>query len=381
MSRYSMSFDDDGRPRRRSDQLRRLLATRGAPIVAIVLLLVLTAFNSYTYISPGKVAVVKNNITGAEEVRNQSGLVIHLPFGMTDVFQLDRKIQVFEMSKERGRGDRPGIDNVRIKVADGSNVEVDVAVNYRVIPASSADIIKNVGPGDAFKNKMIRSYTRAFIREKYGTLTLEEIANPATRIGQNTEVRLALNDALRPFGIEVTLINTTNFDFNEQYEKLVKEKKAVAQQFTNQKAAQEQAQKEQEAKIAAATRMKRTALIQAGGVRDKNLVEATNNAKQTIARAKGEAYARKLEGDRNYEVAINEASAIEAEGLAKAAGIRKLVEAYADGGLGLVKEALAKKLVGSRINGRPYSLSERIDRLKIEGAAAVAVPRIEEDRR
>ncbi len=291
------------------------------PIVAVVLLILL-GLNAYTYLEPGEVAVIKNNITGAEDVRTESGIIIHLPLGLTDVYKLDRKVKVFTMggspkdsrtkrvdwssSTTRSRS-RDRVGAVKIKVADGSNVEVDVEVNFKVIPTEAASIIKHIGLGDAFEFKMIRSYTRSLIREMYGILTLEEVSNPATRTTQNVKVQKTLNDSLEPFGIQVTLVNTTNFLFIPEYEKLVKEKKATAQEFTNQKAAQENAVKGQEAEVARATREKNTAIITAKGQARKRIVESENKAKQLIFRAQGEAYAKKKEGDRSYEVAVNEA--------------------------------------------------------------------------
>ena len=123
--------------------------------------------------------------------------------------------------------------------------------------------------------------------------------------------------------------------------------------------------------IAAATREKNTSLIVAGGVARKRLVEAENKAKQLVIRAEGDAYAKKKEGDRNFEVASNEAQAIETEGLNTAVGIQRMAEAYKKGGSGLVKEALAKKLMGAVINGRPYSLSERIERIQVDRSGSV----------
>ena len=195
------------------------------------------------------------------------------------------------------------------------------------------------------------------------------MSDASSRTTKNFEVQTDLNKALQEFGIEVTLLNTTNFAFNPEYERLVKEKKATAQEFANQKSAQEKAMKEQEAQVAGATREKNTALITAEGEARKNLVEANNKAKQLVFRAVGEAYAMNKEGERSYEVAINDAKAIEAEGLNMAAGIKKLAEAYSRGGIALVKEALAKKMAGRRINGKPYSLSESIERLRVDRGA------------
>jgi len=348
--------------------------------VAVIVVLAALAISGHTYLEPGEVAVIKNNVTGAEQVRVESGIIIHLPLGLTDVYKLDRRVKVFTMGqKRRGvrrtrRGESDN-DNVKVKVADGSNVEVDVEVNFKVIPVEAASIIKKVGVGTAFEDKMIRSYARALIREKYGKLKLEEVSDPATRTTKNVEVQRDLNSALNGFGIEVTLVNATNFTFNPEYERLVKEKKATAQEYTNQKAAQEKALKEQEAEVAKAAREKNNEIITAQGEARKRIVEAENRAKQLIFRAKGDAYAKQKEGDRSYEVAINEAKAVEAEGLNSAQGIKKLADAYSRGGIALVKEALARKLLGRKINGRPYSLSESIQRLSVERGAVVPAER------
>lgn len=350
---------------------------------------ILVVLDGHTYLVPEEAAVIKNNITGAEQVRTDSGLILHLPLGLTDVYKLDRTVQSFDMKRDptpddvstrRGRRSRAaraaraanrGGDNVSVKVQDGSNVELDVSIQYQIIPEDAAKIIKNIGEGDAFKTKLVRAFTRALIREKFGTLTLEEISDPATRSAQNLEVQRALNTALAQFGLEVQLVNTTNFRFNSEYESLVKQKKATAQEFTNQAAAQENALKDQAVQVARAKREKETALIAAQGEASKRIVEADNRAKQLRLRAAGEAYAKKKDGDRAHAVAIAEAAAIEAEGLNTAAGIKRLADAYARGGIALVKETLAKKLAGRRINGRPYSLSEDVNRLKVEHGAAV----------
>lgn len=359
------------RPPRRPRSMGREFKPRhiGLGVAAfVILVLVITgASTAYDYVEPGEVAVIKNNLFGSPpEVKQQTGIILHLPFGMTDVYHLDKRNQVFEMSKDPGMGDRYDQDNVKIKVADGSNVEVDVKVEYRLRPAKADLIVQRIGPGNAFKNKLLRGYTRAVIREAYGKLTLETVSDPASRTGQNQIVKKLLNEALDEFGLEVIQVNTTNFVFNPEYNRLVKEKKATAQDFLNQSAAQEQARKEQETKVASATREKNTELISAKGKADKRIVEASNRAKQLVFRAEGEAYAKKKDGDRSYEVAIAEAKAVEAEGLNTATGIQKLTEAYRRGGLGLVKESIAKKLAGAQIKGRPYSYSEDIKRIKVD---------------
>ncbi|MCA9321356.1 MAG: hypothetical protein KDB53_11505 [Planctomycetes bacterium] len=360
---------DEYRPRRRNSEkinVNGRQALLGAVAIVALIFLITGVTSSYDYVETGEVAVIKNNVTGHETYKSESGIILHLPWGLTDVFKLDRTVQVFRMTQSRASGDRAGIDNVKIKVADGSNIEVDVEVNYKIIPSEAPAIIKRVGSGDAFKNKMIRSYSRAVIREKYGLLTLEEISDPSKRTSQNVLVSDSLNQALRGFGIEVSLVNTTNFVFNSDYQNLVKSKKATAQEYLNQAAAQDQAQKEQETRIAEGEREKNNELIEARGKAQKRTIEAENRAKQLIFRAEGEAYAKNKEGDRALEIAQADAQAIEREGLNTATGIKRLAEAYSEGGTGLVKEALSRKLVGAKINGRPYSLSERIDRIEID---------------
>ena len=62
----------------------------------------------------------------------------------------------------------------------------------------------------------------------------------------------------------------------------------------------------------------------------------------------------------------NEAVALETELSRRAQGIQVLAEAYTKGGIGLVKEALAAKLKGVRIVGRPFSNDANPQRVQME---------------
>ena len=89
-------------------------------------------------------------------------------------------------------------------------------------------------------------------------------------------------------------------------------------------------------------------------------------------RAKGEAIQTREEGEQNYQILHNEALAVETELMNKAEGIKKLADAYREGGIALVREALARKYAGKIINGRPYSLESTVQRLQLEQAGAAA---------
>lgn len=56
--------------------------------------------------------------------------------------------------------------------------------------------------------------------------------------------------------------------------------------------------------------------------------------------------------------------------MAKAEAIKKLSEAYETGGQALVREALAEKFRGVKLEGKPYSLSTNIERFALEKLAA-----------
>ena len=181
-----------------------------------------------------------------------------------------------------------------------------------------------------------------------------------------------MNQQLEPYGVYVGNVSLSKPILNETYAQLIKDRKSADQELTNQSSAQDSALRKQEQAIAAKTREKSTAVEEEIGRQNKRIIEAKSRAEQRIARADGDADKIRREGDKSYEVALNEAQAFRAEGLSKAEGIRKMAEAYENGGMARVGEALAEKYLDAEISGRPFNLSNVVERLALEPSTAAA---------
>jgi len=336
--------------------------------VALVVFAVLaTIYTGVTTIAPGEVGVIQNNLFGTCTLQLTNGTIIHLPFGLTKVYKLDKTVQSLTMA---------GPDSVQIKTNDGSNVQIDMEVQYQIMPAKAVDIIRSIGAGNAYKQGLVRAYARSSIRDSLGYLSVVEIADPVNI--KTEEIKTQLNKLLDKYGLSIILITPTNIAFNQEYEKMIRSRKEADQDVRNEQEAQKTAQQEQERRIAEANRLKSVAIRQAEGELNAQKIAAQAEAERLVQQAKGKAYAIKREGEQALVAAQNEAAAIESEGMNRAQGLAALAAAYEKGGLALVRQALAEKFAGVKLEGRPYSLSSQVERMRLEPAAAAAKAKEEE---
>ncbi len=319
----------------------------------------------------GKAAVIIKNVQRKPSVRTRPGLVAHLPFGMTEVYKFPVQNQLMRMQGKSDGG------TIRVKTRDGSNVDFGAEIRYRVMETDAAlmSLAKSFGRDEKLDavQQLILALARSDIREILGALYIVEITDAAQRQKKTIEIRTLMNEQLAPYGVYVDTVSLSTPILNTKYAQLIKDRKSANQELANQESAQESALRKQEQAIATATREKDTAIEEEKGRQNKRIIEAKSHAEQRVARADGDADKIRREGDKAYEVALNEAQAFRAEGLSKAEGIRKMAEAYENGGMALVREALAQKYLGAEINGRPFNLSNVVERLALEpgvGAAA-----------
>lgn len=327
-----------------------------------VLLVLALVFTSYDVVKPGEVAVIKNNITGQETVQQTEGIIMHLPWGMTDVYVLDKTQQSLRMV---------GPDSVIIKTREGANVDANVEVTFDILPARAAEIVRGIGMGrrgaDMSKvNDLVYSYVRARVRDTIGRLNLEELARPEERTIRIEESRKRLNEELLDYGIEIQTVSATDWDYDDKYEEMIRRRKEADQIYVNQAAAQETNRKKQETSIAEQNRLKSNAIAEAQGDAQQEIIAKQAWAVEQKAAADGQAYKIRKDADAAFIRLQNDAAALETELTRRAQGVQALADAYAKGGLGLVKEALAAKLKGVRITGRPFSLDAAPQRVQME---------------
>jgi len=368
-----VDLNSDGREMLSPEAMVRLAVTGAIAVVMLLALGSWTAGSSVTQINAGEIGVIINNLTGRVSVQQIPGMVFHLPWGIAEVHKFDSKLQTLALSGETAKSDAAGGNRIKIKTRDGSDVHIDAVMTYTIDPDAGQRMAQEIGVGRSVPDPQILiSYARTLVRNELGRLSIDETIDATQRSLARQRFEQKMVEELAPFGIQLNTATLQNPNFNPQFEQLIKDRKAADQELVNQDNAQKNVQSNQTLRISEADRERQNALRQEEGVQNRRIIGAQAAAEERKKRAEGEAYRLRVDGQRSRDVAMQEAEATRSEGLARAEGLRRLAEAYAQGGMGMVREALAEKFTGAVLSGRPYSQAGTIDRLKIEGLPPLA---------
>ncbi len=331
-----------------------------------------------------QIGVLVNNLSGEVTIQMTPGAIVYNGL-LTDFDILDNSVQTIRMVAEHG-------DEVRIKTDDGSDVTMDVEVNYRliqdanlirdkVIPESGVtQAVSTTSSGrggrrsmstelvDAYKAKWVRDYARSVVRYVFGELDTKTFYNAAERDGKTRASVSELNRLLNPHGIEVQQVVPDNFEFYSEFEKLIADTKAADEEVDSQKRKADAALEDQKKQETTATARANVEIATITGDLAKAILISEADAARETKAAEAYAYAQKQGADAGLYDAKNMAQSLLVKATAEAEGVRQLAASLSgDGGKNLVKMEYAKVLENAVINGLPYSTDPRIQKLEISG--------------
>ncbi|HIJ74643.1 MAG TPA: hypothetical protein HPP83_11135, partial [Candidatus Hydrogenedentes bacterium] len=289
-------------------------------------------------VSGEQVGIKLNKLNGEIEVINKAGKEIYN--GITHDFSVvDKTIQTLDMTELVGRGDRKGKDDLKVKTVDGSDVYVDLKVQYRIIPEMADVVVRTSGLGEAYKKLWARDYVRSVCRNSLGELTTESFYDSSLRGAKVLEAKKVINEKLQPFGIEIdSLVIPRKPHFYAEYEEKIKKKKLADQGVLEQQSEALAAKQRQETRIVEETNRKNVAVEQFEGQMKQLVIEA--KAQATRAKKAADAYYNKV--TIGAEAALyqmtQDAEGILAKKKAEAEGIEALKKALeGEGGRNMVK--------------------------------------------
>ncbi len=342
----------------------------GAVVAIVVLAVLLTRCVSYARITGDQVAVIMNNITGKPKLHEEIGAILYFPI-FQDVYVLDKTRQTLEMTAVKGRGDRPGQDDVAFKTSDGSDVNVDITINYEIDPSMAVEILETSGAEDpltgtdAYKTKWIRDYARTICRYKFGELSTEQFYVASEREGKAAEAREMLNKMLGPWGIRVTEVIPQSFRFYPEYEAKIREKKEADQEVQEQESKAEAASEKQKLEMMSASKEMIQEVARYQGQIDQRRVAAQADRQKIISEADAYATTTRAAAEAEFTKLENEAKGITATKAAEAEGIKALVAALSGpGGPNLVKMEYAKQLANLRLTGTPVAIGGLMEKFE-----------------
>jgi len=356
-------------------QMLKKVASNGLIPVAIAFA-VIAAFCFMTirigHVSGEEVGVLLDRFTGEVTIIEQSGAKIYN--GIRHQFSvLDKTLQTLEMTESKSRGDRQGKDDIRIKTKDGSDVYVDVKVQYRIIPEAADLVAATSGLGDAFKQKWARDYSRTIVRNYLGELTTEEFYDSSKRDAKLVLAQNSMNERLNRFGINIdSIVIPQRPHFYKEYEEMIKKKKLADQAVLEEQSKALAAKQKQNTMLVQETNRKNVSVEQFSGEMQQKIIQI--NAEANRERKKAEAYFQKVTVNATANLYELEKSAegILAKRTSEANGIRELNNALsAPGGRTMVKLEYARRIADMTLNGKPFVINGETERFEhLEGAAS-----------
>ncbi len=357
------------------DNIKKVLGNNFAWVIISIVIIILIGMNIVKTgrVSGGEVGILLDKVTGKFEIIEKSGVTFYN--GITkDFFKLNKKIQILEMTENVRRGDRQEKDDLKVKTVDGSDVFLDLEIQYQIIPSMADIIVQTSGLDDNYKTKWIRDYSRSICRNYLGELTTEEFYDSSKRKSRINEATIAINAKIeKQFGIRITNITPQDPHFYKEYEAMIKEKKIADQAVLEEKSKALAAKQKQQTLIVEITNKKNVSIEQFKGKMQEKLIAAGAEAERVKKSA--DAYNDKIiiGAGANLYKKQRLAIGILAEKRADAKGIEAMKLALeGEGGRNMVKMEYAKKLKSIQITGKPYTIDGHIGKLELNKADILA---------
>jgi len=267
-----MFFDEDGDV--------KIGSVIKAAVIAVVLFIALCVFWPFKVIGPTERGVIKT-FGDVRETILEPGLKVKIP--------IVQKVTTYDLTPIIIKVDVPmGEDGAVSK--DKQTIGVNGSVIWKYDETRIVQLAKSYGSESALASQ-IRVTVINIIKQTIGRYDIDAIVQDQSAIAQAARSRMIQEFTNWPITIDV--VNLDNWDWSEDYDQMIKQ--TVAMQQATQRAAAELLMIEQQAQqqIKKATAEAEAKAAEADGRRR----AAELDAAATIAKAKGDAESRRIEGE------------------------------------------------------------------------------------
>jgi len=202
-------------------------------ITAAVVLVILIFFRPWALVGPGERGVMLNFGAVENKVLNE-GIHFRIPV-MQSIVTLDVKVQ-------------KAMTETIAASADLQDVTSTVALNYHVIPEKANKVYQELGV--LFKDRIIDPAILEVVKAVTARYSAEELITKRPIVGE--EMRLKLEERLKPYNIAVDAFSIVAFSFSKVFTEAIENKQTAEQLALKAKRDLERIKIEAEQKVTAA---------------------------------------------------------------------------------------------------------------------------------
>lgn len=204
---------------------------------------------AYKQVPEGNAGVEKNLGAVTGNVLD-SGPHVKAPF-ITTVQNVETRPRTYTMSNTQGEGQRSAADAVTVKTVNGSSVDVDITVRYRIDSDEADTFVEDWNNEQQMEERLIRPTIRTVLRDEASSLqTTGEDAIYTESGRQRMEVAAleALEEDFEDEPIVLEEVQIRNIDLPDSIDQQLDRKEEAKQQVQveQEKVKQEEARAEQE---------------------------------------------------------------------------------------------------------------------------------------
>lgn len=285
--------------KRSSDPLIAINRESGRFIGSLLFLLLMVsgvlagiAFFFGTIVPVGAVGVRKIAFGPGQGLRPKSlspGLQWAVP-GYSTIYQVPQTLRVIDFSS-RAEGSNSPFDSLDIPTVDGTTVNVDAAIIYRLYATAGrdeglehggpSDLIQNVGATEIQWAKYISQVTENELKRSLSALSTAEFYDPSAREARVAIAERELRKLLAPLGVQVQSVLLRRYRYRDEIDQAIFKKNLQELESAYNKVAGEFAEAQRDV----------NAVASEGDVKIKNLERQGLSMVETI-RSEGDLYRR-----------------------------------------------------------------------------------------
>jgi len=208
--------------------IRRLLRVRKLWMIGggFLVIYILGASCS-TYVPPNMVGIKQVYYGSGAGIRPEAyGPGLHLIVAGTERLHLfPRDIQVINFSDSASEVSHRfrTAPSIKIQTSDGYNVQLDVAVLYRLKDAHK--VFVEAGPGRSFEDRLVIPRADQILRKTLGELNSEQFYQGPLRIEKAKAAHDQLRAEVAPAGINIDAVLVRGYVYDEKYQQIIEGRK------------------------------------------------------------------------------------------------------------------------------------------------------------